>query len=218
MRGRVCENNKKDIPSKKVEYSLISIFSKKLRVGVIGAGNAGFIKAKHFVNQGCQVEVLAKEYIKDFDSLIGDNIKFHKKDYEKSFITDKHLIIIAIEDKNKRDEIKVDCEKEFKIYIDSSSFLEGMGSIPVQRDLDNIVIGVNTRGGNPKGAVFLGDKAYEELKNYDKYIEFTTLARNYVKDKSYKEDVISFITTEDFHFFYEKGCGKEVLDMFFKEK
>lgn len=157
------KNSEEDILNRGIEFSLISVFSKKLRVGIIGAGRGGFIKAKHFFNQGCLVEVLAKEIGEEFKQFKGENIQIYKKEYDKNFIKNKHLVIIAIDDKNKKEEIKRDCEEESRIYIDSTEFMEGMGSIPMQKDLKNIVVGVNTRRGNPKGSRFIAQKVEEEL-------------------------------------------------------
>ena len=89
------------------------------------------------------MEVLAKEIGEEFKQFKGENIQIYKKEYDKNFIKNKHLVIIAIDDKNKKEEIKRDCEEESRIYIDSTEFMEGMGSIPMQKDLKNIVVGVN---------------------------------------------------------------------------
>ncbi|MGG7176706.1 NAD(P)-dependent oxidoreductase [Clostridium paraputrificum] len=210
------ENNKKDILSREIELSLLSLISNKLRIGIVGAGKAGYIKARHFLKQGCYVEVLSKEENSELMELKGYNLKTIIKEYDRSFIEDKHILIIAINDEEVRDIIKRDCKEMYKIYIDSSSFMDGMGAIPVQRDLDNIVIGINTRGGNPKGSMFLGEKAEVELKKYDNFIGFTTIIRNKVKDiPSIKKSVIDFIFKEDFLFFFNKGKGDTVLRMFF---
>ena len=53
------EDNRKDIYNEGIDYSYISLISKKLRVGIIGGGKAGFIKIKHFIKNKCYVEVLS---------------------------------------------------------------------------------------------------------------------------------------------------------------
>lgn len=213
------KNSKEDILNGELNYSLLSIFSEKLRVGIIGAGVGGFIKAKHFYNQGCYIEVLTKECNSSFDKLCGKNMNIIKKEYYESFLDDKHLIIIAVDDSKIAKKIKDDCEKRYKIYINSTSFIDGMGSVPVQKDLDNIVVGINTRGGNPKGSMMLGNIVASELEKYDNFIGFTTIVRNKVKNiPEIKKSVIGFIATEDFLFFYNKGKGKEVLSMFFDKE
>ena len=212
----MLENNKENIFAGRIDYSMISLFSSKLRIGVVGAGRAGFIKAKHFYEEGCYIEVLTKEVSNLFGDFNKSNLKVINKEYTKEFIKDKHLIIIAVEDNNLISKITKDCDEEFKLYINSSSFLEGMGSIPVQRELDNAVIGINTRGGNPRGAVFLGNKIYESVKKYDEYIEFTTKIRNRTRNEIYKKEVLDFIFTEDFQFIFYKGYGDIILEMFYQ--
>lgn len=212
------KNSEEDILNRGVNFSLISVFSKKIRVGIIGAGRGGFIKAKHFFNEGCSVDVLAKEIGEEFKELKGENIKIYIKEYDKSFIKNKHLVIIAIDDKNKKEQIKKDCQEESKIYIDSTEFMEGMGSIPMQKDLKNIVVGINTRGGNPKGSRFIAQKVEEELLKYDDFIGYTTILRNKCKDSSIKKVLTDFISTEDFFFFYKIKKSNIILKMFFKEK
>lgn len=212
------KNSEEDILNRGVNFSLISVFSKKLRVGIIGAGRGGFIKAKHFFNEGCSVDVLAKEIGEEFKELKGENIKIYIKEYDKSFIKNKHLVIIAIDDKNKKEQIKKDCQEESKIYIDSTEFMEGMGSIPMQKDLKNIVVGINTRGGNPKGSRFIAQKVEEELLKYDDFIGYTTILRNKCKDSGIKKVLTDFISTEDFFFFYKIKKSNIILKMFFKEK
>ena len=211
------KNSEEDILNRGVDFSLISVFS-KLRVGIIGAGRGGFIKAKHFFNQGCSVDVLAKEIGEEFKELKGENIKIYIKEYDRSFIKNKHLVIIAIDDKNKKEQIKKDCEEESKIYIDSTEFMEGMGSIPMQKDLKNIVVGINTRGGNPKGSRFIAQKVEEELLKYDDFIGYTTILRNRCIDSSIKKVLTDFISTEDFLFFHKIKKSNIILKMFFKEK
>lgn len=212
------KNSEEDILNRGVNFSLISVFSKKLRVGIIGAGRGGFIKAKHFFNEGCSVDVLAKEIGEEFKELKGENIKIYIKEYDKSFIKNKHLVIIAIDDKNKKEQIKKDCQEESKIYIDSTEFMEGMGSIPMQKNLKNIVVGINTRGGNPKGSRFIAQKVEEELLKYDDFVGYTTILRNRCKDSSIKKVLTDFISTEDFFFFYKIKKSNIILKMFFKEK
>ena len=209
------ENNQENISKSITEYSMISFFSKKMRIGVVGAGRAGFIKASHFAKEGCYVEILSKEISEELKELYKYNVNILDKEYTKDFIKDKHIIIIAINSLDKVKEIRRDCEEEFKLYIDSTSFLEGMAVVPVQRELKNIVIAVNTKTGNPKGAVFLGDKTKELLRKYDDFISFTSVVRNKTKDKEYKKEIMEYVFTEDFQFFFNRGEGENVLRMFY---
>lgn len=210
----MSKNNKEDIFREGVEYSLIALFSNKLKIGIIGLGKAGMIKAKHFYAQGASIEILTKYKTVDNFPFNGDKVKVINKSYEKTFLKDKHIIIIAIDDNNVRDIIKKDCEDLSKIYIDSSSFKEGMGAVPSQIHGNNAIIGVNTLGGNPKGAVFLSSKLKETLNKYDDFIGFTTKVRNSIEDSKLKKEVAEFICTDEFYFFYEKGIGEKIIKLF----
>ncbi len=210
----MSKNNNEDLCRKEVEYSLISLFSNKIRIGIIGLGKAGIIKAKHFYAQGASIEILTKENYMENIPFNGDRVKIINKSYEKNFLKDKHIIIIAIDDNNVRDIIKKDCEELSKIYIDSSSFKEGMGAVPSQIHGNNAIIGANTLGGNPRGAVFLANKLKETLNKYDDFIGFTTKIRNSIEDSRLKKEVAEFICTDEFYFFYKKGVGEEIIKLF----
>ena len=205
-----------------LQFAMISIISKKLRVLVVGSGKAGLLKAKYFLDKGCKVEILTKEIKLEEECMFlkkyGNNSNISVKEYKKDFILDKHIIIIAVNDISARDEIRRDCEELSKIYIDSTDFREGMAVVPVQKESNNVVIALNTKGGNPKGAVFLGEIIKDNISRYDEFINFTTLIRNKLKDKpNIKKEVLNFMFTNDFLFFFEKGLGMEVLKIFYGE-
>lgn len=215
----MSEGNKENISNGDLELSMISLFSKKLRIGVIGLGRGGYIKAKHFLQEGSYVEVISKEYNEFYSKLNNFNFKFILGEYSKEFIKDKHIIIIAIDDKEIIENIKKDCSDEYKIYIDSTNFKEGMGAIPSQRKGKNFVFGINTKEGNPKGTVFLANKVTEYLLEYDDFIGYTTFLRNNVKNNiETKKEIIDFINTEDFLFFYKKNKSNIILDMFYNKE
>ncbi|MDY4078501.1 MAG: NAD(P)-dependent oxidoreductase [Clostridium sp.] len=206
-------NNKKDICTGRIDYSSIALLSKKLRVGVIGAGKGGVIKARHFLNQNSQVFILTKDKISSEGI---EKATIINKEYDRSFILDKHIIIIAVKDENLRNKIKEHCEEICKIYIDASNFKEGMGVLPVQRESKNLVFTLNTKGGNPKASVFISNKIKEELKKYDDFVEFTTIVRNQLKENNkLKDEVLNFIFNDDFIFFFNKGKGSIILKMFY---
>lgn len=213
----MLEYNKKDIYRGEVDFSMVSLFSNKLKVGIIGGGRAGFIKAKHFLEQGSWVEVLSIDSSDKFQELDMYNLKIIREKYNKKFILDKHLIIIAIDNDEEINIIKDDCESLYKIYINSKSFTEGMGAVPVQVNMKNFIVGVNTVGGNPKASVMLGEKAKEHLKRYDDFIGVTTSIRNKAKKiPEHKKDIINFVASEDFFFFFERGKEEIVLKLFYE--
>ena len=213
------KDNKEDIYRERLKYSNISLMSNKLRIGIIGFGKAGLIKANHFYKQGAEIFVLTKEYNKDIISKFDNNIDVKIGEYNKEFILNKHIIIIAIDDDEVIKNIRNDCEEYSKIYIDSSDFTQGMGVVPVQRESENIVLSINSKVGNPRGAVFVSEKIKGYLEEYDEFIEFTAEIRKKVKSKiEIKDEVLNFIYSEDFFYLFNKKKGKEVIRLFYGEE
>lgn len=216
------ENNREDISSEEIRYSYISFISNKLRVGIVGGGKAGTIKARHFINDNAYIEVLSKTFTEDLIKLSKDYIKQLKlinEEFNCDFLKDKHLIIIAIEDKTQIDKIKKYCEENFKIYIDSSDFMGGMGVIPIERDTKNISFALNTKQGNPKGAVLVAEKVKNLLEEYDDFLGFMGKIRTRAKKyPEYKNEILSFIGNEDFKILFDQGkAEKELRNNFPKE-
>lgn len=212
-------DDRKDIYKQGIGYSYISLMSKKLRVGIIGAGRAGTIKAKHFVKNGCHVEVLSKTFNKEIIELAKcsqESLKLITEEFNYEFINNKHLIIIAIDDEILKNEIKKYCETHYKIYVDSSDFSKGMGVIPVQRNTKNVTFALNTQYGNPKGALFLSRKVENLLKEYDAFMECTSKIRNKAKEiQEYKDDIIEFIASDEFKKAFDEGKSENVLRLKF---
>ncbi|MBD7911657.1 MULTISPECIES: NAD(P)-dependent oxidoreductase [Clostridium] len=212
------ENHKEDLSGGEISFSMLSLLSSKLRVGIIGAGKGGYIKAKHLLERGCYVEVLSIDYEKKFEELLKYNLKIIRGEYNKSFILDKHLIIIVIDNDEDIRRIEHDCNSLYKIYINSKSFTEGMGAIPVQKDMKNFILGISSKGGNPKGSLMMGEKAENYLKKYDDFIGYTTSIRNKAKKfPNLKKSITNFMASEDFFFFFEKGKENVVLKLFYED-
>lgn len=201
-----------------LSYAPVTLFGEKLRIGVIGAGRGALIKVRNFYNKGSKIEVLALDFLEDFYKFDRDKVKLIKGNYNKGFILDKHLIIIAIGDENIINEIKNDCENLCKIYINSSKFKEGMGVIPVTRESEFITVAVNTKIGNPRGAVMVAESITESLQEFDEYIRLTGKIRNCLfLDKKIKDDLLKFINSSDCKFFYDKNKIFEVFKLFYDE-
>lgn len=209
------ENNREDISSEEISYSYISLISNKLRVGIVGGGKAGTIKARHFIKDEAYVEVLSKTFTDDLIKLSKDStkkLKLINEEFNYNFLKDKHLIIIAIEDKTLIDKIKNYCEEGFKIYIDSSDFKAGMGVVPIERNTKNISFALNTKQGNPKGAVLAAEKVKILLEEYDDFLSFMGKIRTGAKKyPEYKNEILSFIGNEEFKILFDQGKGEKAL-------
>ncbi|MGG7143497.1 NAD(P)-dependent oxidoreductase [Clostridium nigeriense] len=207
----------KDISKGSIEYTYLSIMSNKFNVGIIGGGKVGYIKSKNFLSKKCNVEVLSLNFVDDFEHI--KNIKLIKKGYYKEFIKDKHLVIIATDNKDLNLKIKKDCEEDYKIYIFAEDYLNSMAIAPVQRNLNNISFAVNTNYGNPKGSLMVAEKIIETLKKYDEFIGYSSLIRKSAKNiEEHKKQIIDFVCSEDFKYMYEKKKDKIVIEMFFGEE
>ena len=205
---------RENILKENIDYTYLSLISKKTNVGVIGGGKVGYIKAKNFLSKNCNVEVLSLDFIKDFTEL--NNIKLIKNSYYKDFIKNKHIIVIATNNSILNQEIKKDCEEAYKIYIYVEDYIESMAIAPVQRNLNNISFAINTNGGNPRGALMIAKKVEEVLQEYDDFIRYSSLIRKSAKKiNESKNDIINFVCSEDFKYIYEKNKDKIVLEMFF---
>jgi len=216
------EDNRKDICDEGIDYSYISLISSKLRVGIIGGGKAGAIKAKHFINNKCYVEVLSQlfnEEIIELSKISLGKLKLINEEFSYEFLKDKHIIIIALDDKSLKDKIKKYCDENYKIYIDSSNFADGMGVVPIQRNTENINFALNTRYGNPKGAVLMSNKVKDLLEEYDDFMGFVGKIRNRAKELSeYKNEVLEFIGTDKFKTFFDEGKSESVLRINFPKE
>ena len=201
-----------------LNYAPITLFGEKIRIGVIGAGRGALIKVRNFYNKGSNIEVLSLDFLADFYKFNENKVKLIKGSYNKDFILDKHLIIIAIDDESVINKIKSDCEELFKIYINSSKFREGMGVIPVTRESEFITVAVNTKVGNPRGSVMVAETITESLQEFDEYIGLTGEIRNCLfLDKEIKDDLLKFINSSDCKFFYDKNKIFEVFKLFYNE-
>lgn len=201
-----------------IERIYLTFISSKLRVGIIGGGKAATIKVRSFLKGNVYIEVLAREFSEDILNISDKNLKLIKSEYRDDFIKDKHLIVIAINDSVLLQKIKYECDKNYKLYINCSDFKEGIGIMPVQRNLKNISLGISTAGGNPKGALMVADIAYKSLVDIDEFIGYTTKIRNNAKFiRVYKKEIIEFINCNDFKFFYDKGKDEIVFKLFLED-
>lgn len=209
------KDNRKDIHE--LEFMFLSLIPKKIKVGIIGGGRAAAIKTASFLEHGCSVEVLAKDFINSFESL--NKVELIVGEYQRDFIKDKHIIVIAIDDEKVIKEIISQCEEQAKIFINAGNYRHGNAAMSIQDCLGNINFALNTKGGNPKASLMIKDEIKNNLKEYDEFIGFTNKLRSKAKEfNKYKQEIISFMATEDYKFMWEKGKEKECLLLFFSEE
>jgi precorrin-2 dehydrogenase/sirohydrochlorin ferrochelatase len=212
----MLKDNRKNIYPTEVEYLPISLISSTLRILVIGAGNAALIKTKTFLKKGCIVTTISKE-IKECFKLLehNENLNIINEEYNIEFIKDKHLIVIAINDKAKIEEIIADCDKYSKIYLNCTDFSKGKFILPISDETKSIEFSIHTKGGSPKVSQYLKTKVKQTLEEYDGFVGFAIEIRKMIKDNVNNKEILSFLATEDFRIIFNKGKAIITLKMFF---
>ena len=203
----------------RLEYIMLSLLSNKINVLIIGGGEASLIKTKTFLNGGCNVTIVAKEVLEDFNNLKSPRLHIIKGVYDESLLNDCHIVVLAIDDSEKINEVKKHCDKRCKIYINCKDYKEGMGAVPINIRSEEAIIGINTLKGNPKALKMMSKDFKDKLKSYDKFIETTSIIRNNAKRfKDKKKEILSFIICDDFKDVIEKGMGKILLKLFYEDE
>ena len=209
----MCGHNKQDFPD--LNYTMISLMSNKINILIVGGGEAAFIKCRTFSREGCNITVVSKAFSHLFESLKASNIKLIKSKYDKSFIEHNHIVIIATDNEETNNAIKEDCDKISKLYIHCADFKEGLIVIPVQKDTPNMKLALHTKNSSPKTALFMSTVIEDKLLEYNEFIDYTSSIRNMLKKVERKKEIMSFICSEDFYFFYNKGVQNIILEMFY---
>ena len=208
-----------DIYRGNLGYTMISLFSSRINVLIIGAGKAALIKAKTFLSNGCNVSVVAKEINEAFYKLDSEKITITKCEYNEKFLKNNHIVVIAIDDDIIIDNIKKSCKSLDKIYINCKNPKDGIAVLPMNIRSDEIFLGINTLRGNPKASKMLGTYILDELKEFDDFIKVTSIIRNNVKSiKNKKDELLDFIISDDFRYIINKKKEKLVLKLFYDKE
>ncbi|MDU1322298.1 NAD(P)-dependent oxidoreductase [Clostridium sporogenes] len=198
------------------KYNFIALKSRRIRILIVGGGRAAFIKGKAFLDRGCSLYILAPKFSEDVLNLkTYNNVEFIKNNYDEKYILDKHLVVIATEDEEVNNEIRNNCDALSKLYIDCSDKDKSLCFNSFQRESKTMFLALNNKIGCPKATSFIGEKIKKDLEKYDNYIEYVTKVRSIAKNNPMKAEIIDFICSNDFHFFFEKGYGNLILSMFF---
>ncbi|MBW9150664.1 NAD(P)-dependent oxidoreductase [Clostridium estertheticum] len=206
--------NKQDFPE--INYTMISLLSNKVNILIVGGGEAAFIKCITFSKEGCNVTVVSKEFNKKFYKLKGiSNIKLIKDEYKESYVDINHIVIIATNNNIVNESIKNYCDEKYKLYLNCEDFTQGLVVKPVQRDTPNMKFALHTKGGSPKTSLFMSKIIEDKIYEYSNFIDYTCSIRNIVKMRSEKKEIMNFVCSEDFFFFYTKDVQNVILEMFY---
>jgi precorrin-2 dehydrogenase/sirohydrochlorin ferrochelatase len=211
MRG----HNKQDLSA--LNYTMISLISNKVKVLIVGGGEAAFIKCRTFSKEGCNITVVSKEFCLKFQSMSDNyNVKLIKGEYDESYVDFNHIVIIATDNKSVNESIKKYCDIKCKLYVHCEDSSKGLFVTPVQKDTPNMKFALHTKNASPKTSQFMSRIVEDKILEYTDFIDYTCLIRNLVKQRVDKKDIMSFVCSEDFYFYYTKGEQDIILKLFYE--
>lgn len=210
----MCRYNKQDFST--LNYTMISLLSNKVNILIVGGGEAALIKCKTFAREGCNITVLSKGFSSEFECLKEIcNIILIKSEYDVSYIQHNHIIIIATDSEEINEIIKADCDKNYKLYLYCPDYREGSFVTPVQRGTGNMKFALHSKYSSPKTTLFMSEIIENLLMEYTDFIDFSCSLRNSIKNREEKKEIMDFVCSEDFYFFYTKGAQNLILEMFY---
>jgi len=202
-----------------INYTMISLLSNKVNILIVGGGEAAFIKCRAFSKEGCNITVVAKEFSLEFNTLKDFyNIKLINDEYGESHVDQNHIVIIATDNKETNQTIKNYCDKKCKLYVHCEDYKQGLFVTPVQRDTPNMKFALHTKNASPKTSLFMSKIIEDKLCEYKDFIDYTFSIRNRVMDKKQKKEIMNFVCSEDFYFFYALGAQNAILKLFYETK
>jgi len=194
----------------------IGLLPQKLKVGVIGAGRASLIKTKAFLSAGAQVEVLSPKFDKEFKKLNNQFLVLKKGKFKKNFLQNKHIIVIAVSDMSLQKRIIRHCKRLNKLYLVCSDYRFGNVRLCFQESNDEIIFSLSTKRGNPKLSKYLSQKAMNFLNTYATFSIWVTNLRESLKNHQKKDEILDFVCSDDFFFFFRKGYANKILKLFYE--
>lgn len=210
----MCGHNKQDFSA--LNYTMISLLSSKANILIVGGGEAAFIKCRTFSKEGCNITVVSKEFCEELYALHElNNVKLIKDEYDECYVDKNHIVIIATDNKEVNESIKNYCDKKSKLYVHCEDYKQGLFITPVQVDTPNMKFALHTKNSSPKTALFMSKIIEDKIYEYTDFIDYTCSLRNIVKKRVEKKEIMNFVCSEDFYFFYTKDAQNIILEMFY---
>jgi len=195
----------------------IGLVANNIKVGVIGAGKASLIKTKTFLKAGCEVEVLSPRFDKGFRRLRCECLKLKKGKFHKSFLKDKHIIVIGVSNKKLEKRIIWHCKRLNKLYLVCSDYKLGNLRLGAQKRTDEFVFSLSIKRGNPKLSKYLAQKILSYLQWYSIFSKWVTDLRSKLKHHPQKDQILEFVCSDDFYYFFKKGYANMIIKLFYED-
>lgn len=209
-------SEQKNILCNKQNLMFISLIAEKINVLIVGGGKAGYLKAKAFCTKGCNIEIISLDFIEELKILSeNENVKLINKSYSKDYLDEYHIIVIAVSDNKLIETIIADCDKKKKLYLNCSNYKEGLLGVPYQQDTEEFLFGIQSKKVNPKLSVYVGDKIKKIISEHDEFAKFSGAVRDNISDIDNKREVMDFICSDSFKFFFDKKKHQLALELFY---
>jgi len=195
----------------------IGLVANNIKVGVIGAGKASLIKTKTFLKAGCEVEVLSPRFDDGFRRLRCGCLKLKKGKFHKSFLKDKHIIVIGVSNKKLEKRIIWHCKRLNKLYLVCSDYKLGNLRLGAQEKTDEFVFSLSISRGNPKLSKYLVQKVLNFLQSFAMFCKWATDLREKLKHHPQKDQILEFVYSDDFYYFFKKGYANKIIKLFYED-
>ena len=197
------------------EFTFLCIYSKNTKILIVGGGNSALIKAKSFLGKGFNVECVSPNFNEEFLQIKNERLKLIKEEFKDELIFQYHLVVICTNKEEVNSHIRDICDRNYKVYIDTTLPENSIATLCATTSTKQVSIGLRTTNKSPKTAQFLVKKVRNYLINYDDYVYFATSIRNRINNFPQKNQLLNFISSEDFLFFFKKSYGEAVLKLFY---
>ncbi|ADQ40687.1 precorrin-2 dehydrogenase [Caldicellulosiruptor acetigenus I77R1B] len=211
------EENILEVDSSFENLMHIGLVANNIKVGVIGAGKASLIKTKTFLGAGCKVEVLSPRFDIGFRELKSGYLKLKRGKFCKSFLKDKHIVVIGVSNRKLEKRIIWHCKRLNKLYLVCSDYRLGNLRLGAQKRTDEFVFSLSIRRGNPKLSKYLAQKILSYLQFYSIFSKWVTDLRSKLKHHPQKDQILEFVCSDDFYYFFKKGYANKIIKLFYED-
>lgn len=197
------------------DFTFLCLNSKKVKVLVVGGGTAALVKVKSLLKKGFLLECISPEFKEEFCDINSKNLKLINGEFQDGFIEHYHVIVICTNNEILNQQIRELCDKKCKIYIDSTMPEESVATLCAMESTREVAIGVRLKGKSPKTSQLLVRKIKEYVTTYDDYLSFVTKLRGNIKHNPNRLEILEFVSSEDFLFFFQRSYGEEIFNLFY---
>lgn len=181
----------------KVYSALLNLNGKK--VTVIGGGEVAFRKVTSFIEEGCEVHIIAPSFIEAFNTF-GHRINKIYKHYEEGDCAGSFIVIAATDDAKVNEQVGQFCKRGNILCNVADNKLLSTFIVPATLKRGDLSIAISTGGASPSLAAKIKSELEERYdESYSEYILLLGKIRDKViatvKDEQEKKAILKHIIT-----------------------